>query len=488
MSEKPNEPIEGREPEENEKNSETEQVICSVNEEKPPKSREPLKVSLFTFILTTVSLMLAAIMITFTSCSAFFKKEYITSQIEQTQQSEEQYSEKGYPFELFSRFLEVYSFADVDEDAMMTAALKAYVSASGDDYAFYYTADEYAELASANSGESQGIGINIIYSKAIVNGESCDVIKIINVMKDSPAAEFGLQVGDLIYGVGTGENMKTVSELQYDRALMALKGESGTKAEFVVLRPNGEKYEIINCSIVRAKVVSESVYYRVHSTDKSVGVVKILQFDLTTPKNFKAAMDDLISKGCTKFIFDVRFNPGGDLASIEAVLSYFLNENDVIIRTLYKDNTDEISRVEVRNLIGEYSSCNVSREDIGRYRDDRFKFAVLCNESTASAAELFTATFRDYGIGKVVGTTTYGKGSMQRIFPLANYGYNGALKLTVAKYFSGKNGGYNDGYDGIGIEPHIYCEQSKELANKNIYEITDDEDVQLKKALEALNN
>ena len=76
---------------------------------------------------------------------------------------------------------------------------------------------------------------------------------------------------------------------------------------------------------------------------------------------------------------------------------------------------------------------------------------------------------------------------MKKIFPLAAYGYNGALKLTIAKYFSGANGGYNNGYDGVGIEPHIYCEQPKELANKNIYEITDDEDLQLKKALEALN-
>ena len=488
MSEKPNESIEGREPEEKQSNTASETECRPVGGNESIKSREPLKVSLFTFILTTVSLVLAAVMITFTSCSAFMKKEYITSQTEQNQQSEVQYGNKGYPFELFSRFLEVYSFADADEDAMMTAALKAYIAASGDDYAFYYTAEEYADYTSVNNGESQGIGINVIYSKATVNGESYDVIKVINVMKDSPAAEFGLRVGDLIYGVGTGENLKTVTELGYDRALTDLKGEAGTRAEFVVLRPDGDKYDVINCDIIRAKVVSESVYYRVHSTDKNVGVIKILQFDLTTPDDFKTAMDYLIAEGCTKFIFDVRFNPGGDLASIEAVLSYFLNENDVIIRTLYKDQTEEISKVSVRNYTGDYSSCNVSREDIGRYRKDDFEFAVLCNDSTASAAELFTATFRDYGLGKTVGVTTYGKGSMQSIFSLSSYGYSGALKLTVAKYFSGANGGYNEGYDGEGIEPDIYCEQSEAAESKNIYEITDDEDEQLKKALEALNN
>ena len=162
MSEKPNEPIEGGTPEESENNSNTVQADTSVPEEKNVKPKEPLKVSLFSFVLTTVSLVLAAVMITFTVSSAFFKKEYIESQIEQTQQSEVQYSEKGYPFELFSRFLDVYSFAETDEEAMMAAALKAYVAESGDRYAYYYTADEYSEYISANIGESQGIGINII--------------------------------------------------------------------------------------------------------------------------------------------------------------------------------------------------------------------------------------------------------------------------------------------------------------------------------------
>ena len=485
MSEKPNEPIAGGTPEENNTASESEQIPAFEEREKSKK--EPRGISVFTFVLSTVSLVLAAVMITYTVSSALFRKEYVDSQVGQAQTGGAQYSDKYYPFELVSLFLKTYSFEDADEDAMLKAALKSYVAESGDRYAFNYTADEYSEHIADNSGESQGVGINIIYSVAPINGESCDVIKIINVNEGSPADKFGLKVGDLIYGIGTVEDHKSVSELGYDGAFAALRGSVGTEACFLVLRPDGDRYEVIECKIIREKIESKSVYHRVHSEDKNVGIIKILQFDLTTPRNFRNAMDDLIAKGCTEFVFDVRYNLGGDLASIEAILSYFLKENDVIIRTLYKDNREEISKVSVRKYAGEYSNCNVSKEDIGRYRDGKFKFAVLCNENTASAAELFTATFRDYGIGTVVGTTTYGKGSMQKIFPLAPYGYNGALKLTIAKYFSGANGGYNEGYDGVGIEPHIYCEQPDELANKNIYEITDSEDVQLKKALEALN-
>ena len=495
MSEMPKEPMGEDTPENNEVETETEEHIfedkleTEAVEEEPKKRKEkkPIRISLFAFVLSTVSLVLAAVMITHFFSSAYYRQKLADVQLGQIQSNGDAYAEKGYPFELFSQFIEAYTFEDADEDAMMAAALKSYIAATGDRYAYYYTSEEYSEYIRGNAGQTEGIGINIINTEATVNGNVCSVIKIINVIKESPAANFGLRVGDLIYGVGTGENLQTVSELGYDRALTALKGKAGTEAVFTVLRPNGDAYEKIDCNIQRAAVTSESVYYRVHSTDSSVGIVKILQFDLTTPENFKLAMDDLISKGCKKFVFDVRYNPGGDLKSIEAVLSYFLNEGDVVIRTMYKDGTEEVAKVAVTKYEGSYASCSVSQEDIGRYRRDDFEFAVLCNGSTASAAELFTATFRDYGLGTVVGTTTYGKGSMQSIFSLWNYGYSGALKLTVAKYFSGANGGYNDGYDGVGITPDVVCEQSEDAASKNIYEITDEEDEQLKKALEALN-
>ena len=454
-----------------------------IDNAEPPK-KKPKKISVFTFVLTTVSLVLAAVMITYTASSAYYRQKLVDIQIGQAE-SEDAYVEKGFPFALFSQFIDAYTFEEADEDAMMASALKAYVEATGDRYAYYYTAEEYAEYQQANAGQTEGIGINIIYTEAPVKGKNTPVIKVINVIEDSPAASSGLRVGDLIYGVGIDKDMKTVAELGYDIALSSLKGEAGTDAAFTVWRPDGDASKELEFSIKRAAVTSESVYSRVHSSDPSVGIVKILQFDLTTPKNFTAAMDELIEAGCTKFVFDVRYNPGGDLKSIQAVLSYFLHEGDVVIRTTYKDGTEKIDKVAVAEYGDSYAGCSVSKEDIGKYRRDGFEFAVLCNGSTASAAELFTATFRDYGLGTIVGTTTYGKGSMQSIFSLWRYGYSGALKLTVAKYFSGANGGYNDGYDGIGIEPDAVCELSEEAASKNIYELSDDEDDQLKKALES---
>ena len=497
MSEMPKEPMGEELPENEAQESDapdvTEQEITGQYIEaearlESPVQKKPKRVSLFAFVLTTVSLVVAAVMITHTVSTAIYRQRLADVQIGESGNTSV-LDEYGYPFWRFSQLIDHYSLSETDKDAMMAAALKAYVAATGDRYAYYYTADEYAELQKSNAGESEGIGINIINTEATINGNRYLVIKIINVMDGSPAEAAGLKVGDLIYGVGEGESLQTVTELGFDRALVALKGEAGTEAVFTVLRPDGDGYvQPPAFRIKRDKVTSESVYYRIHATEPDVGIVKILQFDLTTPQNFSKAMDALITAGCTKFVFDVRYNPGGDLASIQAVLSYFLNEGDVVIRTEYKNGTERINKVgAVAYEAGSaYASCNVSADDIGKYRRDGFEFAVICNGGTASAAELFTATFRDYGLGRIIGTTTFGKGSMQSIMPLWSYGCEGALKLTVAKYFSGANGGYNDGYDGIGIVPDDVCELSEEAASKNIYDLSDDEDDQLKKAVENL--
>ena len=125
----------------------------------------------------------------------------------------------------------------------------------------------------------------------------------------------------------------------------------------------------------------------------------------------------------------------------------------------------------------------MKKSDIGKYKD--LKKVILCNGSTASAAELFTATFRDYDKlnATIVGTTTFGKGSMQQITPLMYYGYEGALKLTVALYYPASG----EGYDGVGITPDVTVELSEAAASKNIYELADADDNQLQKALEYFN-
>lgn len=381
--------------------------------------------------------------------------------------------------DMIIQLFKTYSYYEIDEEVLCDAILGGMYYAIGDKYAEYYNAEEFALMTAENQGETQGIGVTVI------ENAEYKCIEIISVLPNSPALAAGVEPGDLIMYIGAGENKEYVPDMGYYAALAKLQGTKGTLCEFTVAR--GEGYaELVDFSIMRDVFTSESVTYRVCATDPKVGIIKLIQFDLTTPPQFCAAMDALIAKGVEYFIFDVRYNGGGDLASITAVLSYMLNEGDVLIKTRDRAGTEDVDKVGVVNKYKEndpYSSCNVTKEEIAKYHDKvNGKSAVLANGSTASAAELFTCALMDYGISEVVGTTTYGKGSMQSIFSLAYYGFDGGVKMTTKKYFPP----ISEGYDGIGIKPDLEVELDKALENKNIYKITDAEDNQIQAAIDLI--
>lgn len=395
-------------------------------------------------------------------------------------------TESEFPeLDLIHQIFEQLSVYDLDKEVLMTAVLKAYAEATGDVYAAYYTPEELEAVTSDNQGEMQGIGVSVVNDVLDIEGFDYSVLTIISVFQGSPALEAGLRMGDHVYAVVDGEGeTHTVQELGYDNAIACIRGVAGTKASFIVLRPvKGGTYEQLTFEIERKKLTTESVTGRVYEADSTIGIIKISQFDLTTPTQFSATMDSLIEKGCRKFIFDVRYNPGGDLASIEAVLSTFLNKGDVMISTVYKDGTGKADKVEVeKGYTGAYASCNVSNEDIGKYRG--YEFAVLTNEYTASAAELFTSNLRDYKLATLVGVTTYGKGCMQSMYDLSYWGVKGAIKLTTAWYLPPSGENYHD----IGIKPHIEVTLDEALIEEygNVYLIPDDKDPQLMAAVNAL--
>ena len=444
----------------------------------PATEKKEKKISLTAFITSAIALVLASVMLTYTVCTSFYRRKLADEQLTVSNVG----SSVDDSLALFAAIFDAYSIGDVDVDyqQVLDAALKEYIRQTGDSHAFYYTADEFLELQKSSVGESQGIGINIIQSKMTFDGTEYSVIKVVNVMKNSPAAAAGVQTGDLIVYVGVGQDRQAVHTLGYELSVKQLQGVKGTVASFTVYRPNGENYDVKEFSIERSEFTSWSVDSHVCTVEGygDVGIVKIMQFDLTTPTQFCEAVDGLLEKGCKKIVFDVRHNPGGDLKSIEAVLSYFLNKDDVIIRTRDKSGNEEISRVKEVSYSGDYAGCSVSRTDIGKYRD-KFETVILCNGNTASAAELFTAAFRDYELATIVGTTTYGKGSMQSIMSLAMFGMNGALKLTTKMYYPP----LGDSYEGIGIVPDVVIEQSEEASKINIYDIADGQDAQLVEAL-----
>lgn len=375
-----------------------------------------------------------------------------------------------------------YNYSDLTNEKVTEYLLDAYMAATGDKYAQYMNAEEYAAFINSNSGSSAGMGITITGKQIEIDGVMREVIYINEVAINSPANKCGILAGDCIVSIKYDGKDQLVYEVGYSTAKDMLIGDEGTSAEFTVLREENGEYKKIDFTVKREKYENQSVIGKISETNSNIGIVKITEFDLKTPKQFKEEISKLQNEGCEYFVFDLRNNPGGDLLSISAVLSYFLNEGDVIISTEDSQGNTTVDRVATVTYKDSKADCSVTKEDIGRYKD--LKFAVLVNENTASAAELFTATVKDYELGTVVGTKTYGKGCMQQILPLATYGIPGAIRVTTKMYFSKSHTIYHD----IGITPHEYEELSEEAKKYNISSIPQDIDNQLQKAISLLIN
>lgn len=342
---------------------------------------------------------------------------------------------------------------DLDSDALMDGIIAGYVAGSGDKYGAYYNAEDFTTYMESMNGDMQGIGVNVIYNADYA------AIEIINVMPDSPALEAGVEPGDLIIYVGTGDESESVAELGYYIALSRLQGKAGTTAEFTVAR--GKNYEERHeFSILRGYVTEQTVLHHVSTVDKTVGVVKITSFDRATPDQFYAAVEELQAAGCTRLVMDVRNNPGGELTAICSILDYLLPAGPVI-RTIDRDGNEEVV----------YTS-DAKELDM--------PMVVLANENTASAGELFCSALQDYGKAKIVGVQTYGKGSMQTIRQLSD---GSGISITYRYYCPP----FSPNYDGVGVTPDVVVEAEGALLEKNIYKVTDDEDNQFLAALAELN-
>jgi len=372
-----------------------------------------------------------------------------------------------------------YYAGELSEEELLTAVMKAYAAATGDAYAEYYTEEEYRAITAERDGDQVGIGVSVIQSTLEVQGIEHTVLQIIAIYENAPAELAQLHVGDCIYAVKTEEGYRDVGSLGYTKAVSLFSGERGTTVEFMVFRQSGNGYDSLPFAIARAEFEAQSVSYRLAENNSSVGIVRISNFNLTTPNQLKTAVKTLQGQGVSKFIFDVRNNPGGDLQSIKASLTYFLQEGDLILSAIDRNGiTVESYVAEPMQTFGEYAACNVAKEEIGMFAN--LEIAVLCNENTASAAEVFAATLRDYEKAILVGETTFGKGIMQSFFPMSAFGnYTGYAKMTTYAYVTKCGVTYHE----IGVTPHVSVPLSEEAKQYNFYVLPQAKDNQLQAAI-----
>ncbi|MEG2038276.1 MAG: S41 family peptidase [Oscillospiraceae bacterium] len=334
-------------------------------------------------------------------------------------------------------------YGDIDPNILMDKIAQGYISGIGDPYATYYTAEEYNNLMNQTGGKVAGIGIS-------AEMEPSGYMRVLDVYPDSPAESSGIAKNNLIVRVDDLE----VNADTYAQALEAIKGKAGTKMTLVVRDEDNTEEKTID--ITRRVVVTPTVYTDVF--DKT-GYIRITGFNATTYDQFRKAVKKMTADGIGALVFDVRNNTGGTDEAIIKILDYLLPEGDIMSAT-YKNGETKVLAVSDADCV-------------------ELPMAVIVNEKTASAAELFAQALKDYNKAKIVGTKTFGKGSMQKTFQLQD---GAAITYTIAKYNPPKSGNF----EGIGVKPDYevnLTEEQKAMFNS----LDETNDPQLQKALEYVN-
>ena len=334
--------------------------------------------------------------------------------------------------ELIEGLIDENYLDEVDQTKMTDEMLKGLMNGLGDDYAAYYTADEYKEIMNSTQGDYRGVGM-IMQQYA----DTKEVL-IVGVYEGTPAETAGIKAGDILEEVD--DMVCTENDLNVIAA--AIKNGEGDTVH-MKLRRDKEEYEVdVEKAEIEVPVVAGKML------DDQIGYIQIAQFTGLTSDQFAEQYKELTDQGMKALIVDLRNNPGGLLDSVVDTLRQILPEG-MIVYTQTKDGTKK-----------EYTCDGETPIEI--------PLTVLVNENSASASEIFAGAVHDHEIATLVGTKTFGKGIVQQTFPFTD---GSAIKMTIAKYYT-PNGVC---IHGEGISPDVEVELPEDAT----------EDVQLNRAIEV---
>ena len=346
--------------------------------------------------------------------------------------------------EYLEKMIDQEYLGEVDNAEMAEGIYAGLVYGLGDVYSRYYTADEYAQETASTDGAYAGIGVSIQKNK---NGG----VQIAECYEGGPGAEAGLQTGDVI----TAINDTDVTDMELSDVVSLIRENKDKTIVLTVFRENEEKSREISVDVTDVEL--PSVFGEM--LNKKTGYIQITQFTGVTPQQYKDMFAELKDKGMERLVIDLRDNPGGLLTSVCDILREILPEGLIVYTEDKYGNREE-------------ETCD------GKHQLD-MPLAVLVNENSASASEIFAGAVQDHEVGTIVGTTTYGKGVVQELRQLSD---GSAVKLTVSNYYTPNGNSINK----VGIKPDVEVKLASELLNKD--EITHEEDNQLQKALNVIEN
>lgn len=347
--------------------------------------------------------------------------------------------EKKYAkLEQLTDYIEENYYIPVEESDLEEGVYKGLFYGIGDPYSNYLNKEEYQELLISTTGEYSGIGVTIAPDKK-------GYITVIAPMDDSPAAKAGIKSGDKIIKVDDKEYTADT----IDAAVSTMRGTKGTKVSITILRDGmTQTFQMKRGTIITQTVKSEL-------KDNNIGYLRITSFEEKTAEDFKKELKNMEGKGAKGLVIDLRDNPGG-LVDVSVNIADMLLDSGTVTYT--EDRKGE--KFYYKSKAGKTS----------------LPYVLLVNGGSASSSEILAAAVKDNQGGKLVGTTTYGKGIIQEINSLSN---GDAIKLTVMQYFSPKGTVIH----GKGVEPDVKISLEESDFKDGI--LTNDR--QLQKAFELLN-
>ena len=327
--------------------------------------------------------------------------------------------------EHFQRLLETYYYEDVPKEDLADGVLYGLMETVGDPYTCYYSVEEMEELTADIEGIFHGIGayLEMDYDKGYA--------KISGIIDGTPASESDIRVGDYVVEVdGTDTYEMTLTDV-----VAMIRGDEGTKVTLTLNR-NGQEVEV---TVTRQNIETPTVKYELLEND--IAYITVTEFDDVTTSQFVEALAQMDLDNAKGLILDLRGNPGGNLSTVVEMCELMLPEGMIV----YTED--------------KYGQRNEYKCD-GKHEFD-LPLVVLIDGASASASEIMAGAIKDYELGTLVGTTTYGKGIVQKIFA---YDDGSAAKITVSKYYTPN--GYN--IHGVGIEPDNQLEKAIEVITEEI--------------------
>lgn len=328
------------------------------------------------------------------------------------------------------------AYQPVSETSVTAGAIQGMLASLDDPYAAYFNAKQFRDLQEQNSGEFYGIGIVITTKDKVPT--------VVSVITGTPAAKAGLKAGDHIVSVGAVA--KKTWDL--DEVVSLIRGPEGTKVKLGIQRGTAKSFTLV---VTRAKIETPNITSRM--LQGSVGYVRLFSFNEKSGSDVRKAIQKLDKQGAKGYILDLRDNPGGLLTAAVDVSSLFVKDG-VVVTVKQRSGSPEVYRAS-----GDVATSK--------------PLVVLINGDSASASEIVSGALQDYARAKLVGVKSYGKGSVQQIDQLS---FGGALKLTIAHYFTPKDRSINK----VGLTPDVIVKMD---AAKQSSASTD---TQLKKAVAVL--